>query len=106
MNKSHPTKIISISTKWMIATLIIVIIFSIILVSFFIKQGSKSLISEQQRWCTSLANSLADKVSYHILVKDYETLQSNLFGVMIENEILYSAILDSFSWPKGLKQDA
>ncbi|MBN1350345.1 hypothetical protein JXJ21_13100, partial [candidate division KSB1 bacterium] len=84
----------NLRTKWMLWTLIFVISFSIILVSFFIENGKKNLELELEKWGTSLATNLAYSAQYAALVKDHETLQNYLIGIMNEKEILYAAVLD------------
>jgi len=84
----------SLRTKWMLSTLVFILSFSIILVSFFISSGKKNLERELEKWGTSLALNLGYSAQYAALVKDYETLQNYLVGIMLEDEILYSAILD------------
>lgn len=81
-------------TKWMLATLVFIVSFSIIFVSFFLSNGKRNLERELERWGTSLASNLAFNAQYAASVKDYETLQNYLIGIMNEQEILYAVILD------------
>lgn len=85
---------LNLTTKWMLATLIFIISFSIILVSFFIHSGKNDLEKELKKWGSSLATNLAYSARYAVFVKDYETLQNYLVGIMNEKEVIYSAILD------------
>lgn len=78
----------------MLSTLIFILFSCIILVSLFIKNGEKSLKIELEKWGFSLSSNLVRNAQYAILLKDYETLQNYLDGIMTENEIFYSIILD------------
>ncbi|HEX9971385.1 MAG TPA: ATP-binding protein, partial [bacterium] len=80
--------------KWMLSTLIFIILSCLILVSLFIKSGEKNLKVELEKWGLSLSSNLVHNAQYAILLKDYETLQNYLNGIMTENEIFYSVILD------------
>ncbi|UCE04574.1 MAG: HAMP domain-containing protein, partial [bacterium] len=85
---------LSLKTKWIISTLVFIISFSIILVSFFIHTGKKNLEKELEKWGTSLASNLAKTAEYPAIIKDYKSLYNYLVGIMNQQEILYSAMLD------------
>jgi len=85
---------LSLKTKWMLFTFVFIVSFSAILVSFFIKNGNNNLKLELEKWATSLASNLANGAQYAALVKDNVALQNYLEGIMNQEEIIYSCILD------------
>lgn len=90
----HRLPKMSLRAKWMSATLVFIILSCVVLVSYFIMSGEKNLKVELEKWGLSLSSNLVHNAQYAILLKDYETLQNYLDGIMIETEILYSIILD------------
>jgi len=88
---------LSIKTKWMIYTFIFIFSFSFILVSFFLKTGKKDLDNDVKKWGISLVDNLAYSARPAILVEDYHTLNSYLYGIMNHQEVLYSAVIDEDS---------
>ena len=85
---------LSLRVKWMLTTLMFILLSCVILVALFTRNGEKSLKLELEKWALSLSSNLILNAQYAILLKDYETLQNYLAGIMIEKEILYSVILD------------
>lgn len=86
---------LGIKTKWMIYTFIFIILFSSILVSFFVTTGKRDLEKELKKWGTSLSKNIAENARITIKNKDYAALKSNLYGVMNYKEIIYSVIIDN-----------
>ena len=84
----------SLRRKWITATLLFILFSCVIMVSYFIRAGEKNLKVELEKWGLSLSSNLVRNAQYAILLKDFETLQNYLAGIMIEQEILYSVILD------------
>ena len=88
---------LSIKTKWMIYTFIYISTFSFILVSFFLTTGKRGLENDVKKWGLSFTDNLAYSARSAVLKKDYNTLNSYLYGIMNHSEILYSAIIDEDS---------
>lgn len=99
----HRLPKMSLRFKWMVSMLLFIIFASVVLVSYFISTGEKSLKLELQKWGLSLSSNLVHNAQYAILLKDYETLQNYLAGIMTEKEILYSILLDESGAYLGVK---
>jgi PAS domain S-box-containing protein len=80
--------------KWMLLTLIILILFSFITLTVLISAGSKNLRNELEYWAESLAKNIAISARVDEAVKDSPRLQNYLSGTMIRDELLYVVILD------------
>ncbi len=85
---------LGIKTKWLIYTFIFIILFTSILVSFFLTTGKRNLEKELKKWGTSLTKNFADDAYNTVRNRDYATLKSYLYGLMNYKEIIYSVIID------------
>lgn len=85
---------LGIKIKWLFYTFLFIILFSSILVSFFLTTGKKNLERELKKWGTSLTKNFADDAYKTVRTRDYATLKSYLYGLMNYKEIIYSVILD------------
>lgn len=85
---------LGIKTKWMIYTFIFIILFSSVLVSFFLTSGKRDLEKELKKWGVSLTKNLAENARTTVQNEDYATLKNYLYGVMNYKEIIYSVIID------------
>lgn len=99
----HRLPRMSLRFKWIVSMFLFIIFASVILVSYFISSGEKSMKVELEKWGLSLSSNLVHNAQYAILLKDYETLQNYLDGIMTEREILYSIILDEDGSYLGVK---
>ncbi|MBD3287350.1 HAMP domain-containing protein [candidate division KSB1 bacterium] len=85
---------LSLKTKIMLFTVIMVSGISVILVSFFLISMKRHQEYELEKWGLTLASNLASSVQYATQLQDINTLQNYLRGFMNQSTIKYAAILD------------